>query len=79
MAFYEGKFSTEDLMQFTQYSEKLFRCNDIKTLNTKYNSNELLGELRVAISYKMSKPWYQCYWNGIEYLDIITNYLRLNT
>lgn len=79
MAFYEGKLSTEDSMQFTSYSDKLFRCNDIRTLNTKHNSSELIGQLRVAISYKMSKLWYQCYWNGIEYLDIITDYLRLNT
>ena len=77
MSMFEGSLNQEDLLQITGWSETLFRCKDVRTFNSIYNTSHLNGDFVITLTYRNTKPWYLCF-DGIEFLENVVRYLRLN-
>ena len=70
-------FSFLELLNLIDWSETLLNCKDVRKLNIKYNSSDLIDQLRVTSIIKSSKPWFQCF-DNIDFLQVIIQFLRLN-
>ena len=73
----EESFSFLELLNFADWSETLINCRDVRKLNIKYNSSDLIDQLRVTSIIKSSKPWFQCF-SYVDFLQVIIQFLRLN-
>ena len=68
MSMFEGNFNQFDLLEITNWSETLLRCKDVRTLNSIYNGSDLNGDFVMTLTYRNAKPWYLCYWHGIQFV-----------
>ena len=73
----EERFSFLDLLQLVNWADALLNCKDIRKLNLKYNSSDLIGYFGVTSLFQSSKAWFQCF-DKIDFLEIIIQFLRLN-
>ena len=73
----EERFSFLDLLQLVNWADILLNCKDIRKLNLKYNSSDLIGYLRVTSLFQSSKPSFQCF-DKIDFLQVIIQFLHLN-
>ena len=74
MSMFEGSLN-QDLLEMTDWSETLFRCKDVRTFNSIYNESGLNGDFVMTLTYRNANL---CYWHGIQLIQSVIRYLRLN-